>query len=46
MGEQQYLDLIKDIINNGEHVKGRNGNTLTVFGRTMRFSLTMIKFHY
>jgi thymidylate synthase len=40
MGEQQYLDLIKDIINNGEHVKGRNGNTLTVFGRTMRFSLT------
>ncbi len=39
MGEQQYLDLIKDIIENGHSIEGRNGNTLTVFGRTMRFSL-------
>ena len=39
MGEQQYLDLIKDIIDNGTLVEGRNGNTLTVFGRSMRFSL-------
>ena len=39
MGEQQYIDLIKDIITNGEYVKGRNGGTLAVFGRSMRFSL-------
>ncbi len=39
MGEQQYLDLIQDIIDNGTLVEGRNGNTLTVFGRSMRFSL-------
>ena len=39
MGEQQYLDLIQDIIDNGNLVEGRNGNTLTVFGRSMRFSL-------
>jgi len=39
MGEQQYLDLIKDIIDNGNIIEGRNGNTLTVFGRSMRFSL-------
>ena len=39
MGEQQYLDLIDDIIKNGTLINGRNGNTLTVFGRSMRFSL-------
>lgn len=39
MGEQQYLDLVKDIIENGANVSGRNGGTLTVFGRSMRFSL-------
>ena len=39
MGEQQYSDLIQDIIDNGNIVEGRNGNTLTVFGRSMRFSL-------
>ena len=39
MGEQQYLDLINDIIENGNHVEGRNGNTIAVFGRSMRFSL-------
>lgn len=39
MGEQQYLDLIKDILDNGSEVNGRNGKTYTVFGRSMRFSL-------
>jgi len=37
--EQQYLDLIKEIIDNGFKEEGRNGNTLSVFGRSMRFSL-------
>tara|TARA_B100000424_G_scaffold270518_1_gene270061 strand:- start:4645 stop:5511 length:867 start_codon:yes stop_codon:yes gene_type:complete len=39
MGEQQYIDLIKDIITNGEYITGRNGGTIAVFGRSMRFSL-------
>lgn len=39
MEENQYLDLIKDILNNGELVEGRNGKTKCVFGRSMRFSL-------
>lgn len=39
MGEEQYLDLLKDVLQNGEKVKGRNGETITVFGRQMRFSL-------
>ena len=37
--EQQYLDLIKDILDHGIMEEGRNGNTLSVFGRSMRFSL-------
>jgi thymidylate synthase len=37
--EQQYLDLLNDIIQNGSKEEGRNGTTLSVFGRTMRFSL-------
>ena len=37
--EYQYLDLIKRIINEGSKEKGRNGNTLSVFGNMMRFSL-------
>lgn len=39
MGEQQYIDLINDILKNGKEVNGRNGKTLTVFGRLMRFDL-------
>ena len=26
--EHQYLDLVKDILENGEIIKGRNGNTI------------------
>jgi len=37
--EVQYLELIRDILANGTLESGRNGNTLSVFGRTMRFSL-------
>ena len=39
MEENQYLDLLKDVLNNGENINGRNGGVLTVFGRQMRFSL-------
>jgi thymidylate synthase len=37
--ENQYLTLIKDIINDGSFIEGRNGNTLTIFGAAMHFSL-------
>ena len=37
--EQQYLDLIRDILDHGELELGRNGNTLSSFGNMMRFSL-------
>ena len=37
--ENQYLFLIKDIIDHGIMVNGRNGNALTVFGAAMHFNL-------
>jgi len=37
--EEQYLQLIRDILSDGEMVKGRNGLTKTVFGASMYFSL-------
>jgi len=37
--EYQYLDLLKDILDNGTCEEGRNGRTKSVFGRSMRFSL-------
>jgi thymidylate synthase len=37
--EQQYLDLIKDTINNGSLEESRNGKTYTKFGNMMKFSL-------
>lgn len=37
--ENQYINLIEDIINHGIMVKGRNGNALTTFGSAMHFSL-------
>lgn len=39
LGEQQYLNLVKKIIKNGFSEKGRNGNTLSLIGEQMRFSL-------
>ena len=38
--EQQYLDLIKNILDNGTWEEGRNGRTKSVFGSSMRFDLT------
>ena len=37
--ENQYLNLINDIIENNEVFEGRNGKTLVVFGSAMHFSL-------
>jgi len=37
--EVQYLELINDIITNGSLDEGRNGTVLSLFGKTMRFSL-------
>lgn len=37
--EYQYLNLIENILENGVKEKGRNGNTLSIFGSSMRFSL-------
>jgi thymidylate synthase len=37
--EIQYLQLIQHILNNGTLEKGRNGNTKSIFGYSMRFSL-------
>lgn len=39
MGEQQYVDLIQHIMSHGTQEVGRNGNVLSSFGHSMRFSL-------
>lgn len=36
---RQYLDLIEKIFAIGVKEKGRNGNTISIFGETMRFPL-------
>ena len=38
-GENQYVDLIKNIIAHGTEETGRNGKVLSSFGHSMRFSL-------
>lgn len=37
--ESQYLDLIKNILDNGSEEISRNGKVLSIFGNSMRFSL-------
>jgi len=37
--EYQYLNLLENILENGHLEEGRNGNTLSMFGNMMRFSL-------
>jgi thymidylate synthase len=37
--EYQYLNLIKNILENGYLEEGRNGKTKSIFGSSMRFSL-------
>jgi thymidylate synthase len=41
--EHQYLDLIRNILNNGTWEEGRNGLTKSIFGHSMRFSLAQGK---
>jgi thymidylate synthase len=36
---KQYLDLLRDIYENGSDVQGRNGSTRKVFARQLRFNL-------
>jgi thymidylate synthase len=37
--ENQYLELIKDILDNGDIFNGRNGTTKAIIGSMMRYSL-------
>ena len=37
--ENQYLNLTKEILDNGFLEEGRNGKTKSIFGGSMRFSL-------
>ena len=37
--ENQYLNLLDDILSTNNNQEGRNGNTLSIFGSTMHFSL-------
>jgi thymidylate synthase len=37
--ENQYIHLIKDILEEGEMICGRNGNAKTIYGSSMHFSL-------
>lgn len=37
--DKQYLDLLRDIIANGKYKSTRAGDTLSVFGKQMRFNL-------
>lgn len=37
--EYQYINLIENIIENGEWEEGRNGKTKCIFGASMRFTL-------
>lgn len=39
LGEAGYLALIKKVIREGETRVGRNGNTISLFGEQLRFSL-------
>jgi dihydrofolate reductase/thymidylate synthase len=38
-GEQQYLDLLKEILNSGEKRIGRNGLTYSMFGKHLKFDM-------
>ena len=37
--EEQYLDLIRNLLENGSTENGRNGNTFCAIGSAMYFSL-------
>ncbi|WP_242136984.1 thymidylate synthase [Sphingomonas sp. TREG-RG-20F-R18-01] len=38
--EHQYLDLLRDCLENGTYREGRNGGTYGLFGRQIRFDLS------
>lgn len=38
--ENQYLHLIKDILREGKVIRGRNGETKSIYGSAMHFDLT------
>lgn len=40
MSEHQYLDLLRDCLENGTYREGRNGGTYGLFGRQIRFDLS------
>jgi thymidylate synthase len=42
--DEQYIDLLKDILENGIEKNTRNGKVLSVFGRTMRYKFKDGKF--
>ena len=37
--ENQYLNLIEDILEENSEFNGRNGKTLAIFGSSMHFTL-------
>lgn len=39
VGEAGYLELVKDVLDNGEERSGRNGKTLSVFSRRLEFKV-------
>lgn len=42
--EEAYIELVRDILENGSWEDGRNGKTKEVFGRMLRFDLSNGKF--
>ena len=42
--DEQYIDLLKDILENGVEKETRNGKVLSVFGRTIRYKFKDGKF--
>jgi thymidylate synthase len=42
--DEQYIDLLKDILENGIEKETRNGKTLSVFGRSIRYKFKDGKF--
>jgi thymidylate synthase len=42
--DEQYIELLKDILENGVEKETRNGKTLSVFGRTIRYKFNDGKF--
>lgn len=40
IGENNYLELIKDVFESNNMVQGRNGNVISQFGKRMEFDLT------